>query len=75
VGVNLFSRAYSVGDVLAIHQIDGGPTVRGAFVRRTRRHWIVDRHSIDAGDVLVESRYERALVPVGRVAIVEVIQR
>jgi hypothetical protein len=72
--VKVFARSYTPGSVLAIH-LQSGSSVRGAFVRRTRRHWVLTRHAVEADGVFVESAMDRLLVPVENVALVEVRDR
>lgn len=68
-------RTYSPGDILAIHQHGDSASVRGSFVARTRHHWELAKHSIEAGGVYNESLHERVLVPVANVSLVEVTPR
>ena len=68
------SSPYRTGDKLTIHT-KGGQSVQGAFLRRTRREWVLTKHSIEMDGVYVESSYDRLCVPVECVALVEVRER
>lgn len=76
VRVKLFSRTrIPAGSIVAVHQKGDGPTVRGAFVREGRRYVELQRHRVEVDGVLVESKYDTALIPVANVALVETLPR
>jgi hypothetical protein len=74
--VKAFRRSpFSPGDLVAIHQHGSAPSVRGSFVARTRRFYILNKHSIDVDGVYHESVHDRVLVPTANVAAIEVSGR
>lgn len=70
--MNLFRRDYRRGDLLTVHDRDGA-TVKGAFVRRTRRYLHLERYAVEAGGELVAMKGDRLLVPRANEKLVEVV--
>lgn len=72
--MNPSKRAYKHGDLLTIH-LKSGESVKGSFLRETRKHWVLTRHAVSVDGVFVEAGSDRLLVPVVNVAMVEVRDR
>lgn len=71
--MNLIRRDYRRGDLITVHKKDGS-TVRGTYVRRTRRYMHLERYAIEAGGELVQMKGDRLLVPLVNEEITEVVK-